>query len=229
MAILSLAIYGSRARGDYNESSDVDLFAITDEEKYKMVVEGINNLACYPESLAMQRARDGDLFILHICEESKEIYRSGFEMNDLKSAFRYKNNYNHEKICAAELAWFLIDLRSEFSNSLLVNKRVAWCVRTILIALAAEIKKPVFSRESLVKFSGNESVDNLIALKDSSVLNRIMFEELEEFLLKLNFFRPELSDISLSSYRRRFIKTENAMGLKTAMSLSSDLAAFGYS
>ena len=63
MAILSLALYGSRARGDFNNFSDIDLFAVTNEDHYKMIVDGSSNLACYPEKLALQRADSGDLFI----------------------------------------------------------------------------------------------------------------------------------------------------------------------
>ncbi|MFE8147193.1 nucleotidyltransferase domain-containing protein [Brenneria goodwinii] len=229
MAILTLTIYGSRARGDYTNSSDIDLFAITDEDHYRMVIEGETNLACYPKDLAEQRAMNGDLFILHICSEAKEIYGDGFYFNCLKNSFKYKLNYHQEKCNAAELAWSLIDLSSKFRNVLLLNRRIAWCVRTILIASAAESREPIFSKESLVEYSGNKLVDELITLKDSSIFNRACINELENFLLSLGFYRPTLPNISLNTYRDRFVVTNNEMGLKTLMSLSMENTFPGYS
>ncbi|MBL0868685.1 nucleotidyltransferase domain-containing protein [Pectobacterium carotovorum] len=229
MAILTLTIYGSRSRGDYTNSSDIDLFAITDEDHYKMVIEGKTNLACYPKGLAEQRAMNGDLFILHICREAKEIYGDGFYLNYLKNIFKYKPNYHHEKNNAAELAWSLIDLSSKFRNVLLLNRRIAWCVRTILIASAAESREPIFSKESLVEYSGSKLVDGLISLKDSSVFNRTCMSELERLLISLGFYRPTLPSVNLNTYRDRFLVTDNEMGLKTLMSLATDDTSLGYS
>lgn len=228
MAILSLAIYGSRARGDYNDLSDIDLFAITDEEHYRMSVEGNSNLACYPKELAIQRAKNGDLFILHICEESREIYSCGFGVSDIKLNFNYKGDYNYEKLCAADLAWFLIDFSGEFKDSTVFNKRIAWCVRTIFIACSAELRKPVFSRDALVNFSGDKVVDDLIKVKESKVMDLPLLKELQLLLIKLGFPKPFLKSSSVDNYHRRFIKTENAMGLKTIRFLARAETHFGY-
>jgi len=229
MAILTLAIYGSRSRGDYTNSSDIDLFAITDEEYYKMVVDGKTNLACYPMGLAEQRAINGDLFILHICSEAKEIYGDGFYLMQLRNSFKYKKNYNHVKINAADLAWFLIDLSPKIRNTLLLNKRIAWCVRTILIASAAESRKSIFSKKGLVDYSGHQFVDNLISSKDLPVYNRTLIHNLEDFLISLGFYRPILSTISMDSYRELFFIKGNEMGLKTLMSLATDDTSLEYS
>lgn len=229
MTILSLALYGSRARGDFNNFSDIDLFAITNEEHYKMIVDGNSNLACYPDKLVLQRAVSGDLFILHICEEAKEIYCGGVGIEDVRSAFRYRDDYMHEKLCAAELAWFLMDFSTSFRNALLLNKRMAWCVRTILIASSAEIRTPVFSREGLADFSGEKNVGKFIMLKDSTKLDLLIFKDLEDFLFNSGFKRPKLNDLSRSAYLKRFEQTKNAMGIKTFMAMANDESPFGYS
>ena len=229
MAILSLALYGSRARGDFNNSSDIDLFAVTNEDHYKMIVDGSSNLACYPEKLALQRADSGDLFILHICEEAKEIYCDGFGIESIRSAFRYKDDYMHEKLCAADLAWFLMDFSSSFRNVFLLNKRMAWCVRTILIASSAEVRNPIFSREDLASFSGEEKVGKFIMLKDSSNLDLLIFKDIEDFLINFGFQRPKLNDLSRNAYWKRFKQNKNAMGIKTFMAMANDEAPFSYS
>ncbi|HBY1008407.1 TPA: nucleotidyltransferase domain-containing protein, partial [Klebsiella pneumoniae] len=53
--------------------------------------------------------------------------------------------------------------------------------------------------------------------------------ELEMFLISLGFYRPILPNVSLNTYRDRFLVTNNEMGLKTLMSLSIDNTLLGYS
>ncbi|RMC66794.1 nucleotidyltransferase domain-containing protein, partial [Klebsiella michiganensis] len=77
--------------------------------------------------------------------------------------------------------------------------------------------------------SGNKLVDKLISLKDSSIFNRASMSELEMFLISLGFYRPILPNVSLNTYRDRFLVTNNEMGLKTLMSLSIDNTLLGYS
>ncbi|HDZ8857654.1 TPA: nucleotidyltransferase domain-containing protein [Aeromonas dhakensis] len=222
MAILSLSIYGSRSRGDHSESSDIDLFAITDEDHYKMVVNGITNMACYPTFLALQRANEGDLFILHLCEEAKELYHSEISLKQLKEAFKYKDNYCHEIMCASDLAWYLIDFKNEIRNPLLINKRIAWCVRTIIIAKSAERRKPVFSTKGLIEFSRIPEVYKLISLKDSISLNKDCISLLEGFLMSMGLNRPSAIINKNKSYYELFNITNNTMGIKTFESLENE-------
>ncbi|EME5082797.1 nucleotidyltransferase domain-containing protein [Klebsiella aerogenes] len=228
MAILSLSIYGSRARGDYSKSSDIDLFAVTDGNHYKMVVEGVTNMACYPKYLALQRANEGDLFMLHLCEEAKELYQSDFSLSQLKDEFKYKNNYSHEIICASDLAWCLIDFNFKIRNLVLINKRIAWCVRTILIAKSAEERNPVFSIKNLVEFSGIKEVEKLINLKDCSEFNRDSVVLLKQFLELMRLDRPVAILKNNSSYHEVFTKKNNVMGIKTLESLENDNFSLGY-
>lgn len=228
MAILSLSIYGSRSRGDHSESSDVDLFAITNEKYYKMVVNGITNIACYPKSLAVQRAGEGDLFMLHLCEEAKELYHSDYSLSQLKDEFRYKNSYSHEITCASHLAWYLIDFNSGVRNALLINKRIAWCVRTILIAKSAETRNPVFSTNGLVEYSGMQNVYNLIDLKDSHEFNLNSVTLLKDFLKSNGLKRPSVTIKSTKSYQDLFLMTNNIMGIKTLEAIDRDGSLCGY-
>ncbi|HGY1009366.1 TPA: nucleotidyltransferase domain-containing protein [Aeromonas salmonicida] len=228
MAILSLSIYGSRSRGDYSESSDIDLFAITDNDHYKMIVNGITNMACYPTSLALQRASEGDLFILHLCKEAKEIYHSEFSLNQLKEAFKYKDSYNHEIMCASDLAWYLIDFNNEIRNPLLINKRIAWCVRTIIIAKSAESRKPVFSTKELIEFSKIPDVYKLISLKDSIYFNKDNVSLLEAFLKSMKLNRPSSTIKSSQSYYDLFNRNKNTIGIKTFEALENERLFCGY-
>lgn len=229
MTILALALYGSRARGDNSEQSDVDLFAITDDHEYRMIVDGKTNIACYPLSLALERAMEGDLFILHICSEAKELYSPLGELNDLKSAFCYKDNYFREISQASDLAWFLADSGPNFRNFTLLNKRIAWCVRTILIAKSAQIKKPYFAASKLVELSGMPQTAMLIDGKNSISFRPELIEQLVCFLKISGASRPEIGSANiLTEYSNLFKKSGNSMGLKTLRSIQGDSAAENY-
>jgi len=228
MAILSLSIYGSRSRGDHSESSDIDLFAITNEEHYKMVVNGVTNIACYPKDLAVQRANEGDLFMLHLCEEAKELYHSDFSLSQLKDEFNYKSSYSHEITCASDLAWYLIDFNKDARNLFLINKRIAWCVRTILIAKSAEGRKPVFSTKGLVAFSGVKEVYDLVSIKDSHEFNLKSAALLESFLKLMGLKRPTMIIKNTKSYQDLFLMTNNIMGIKTLEAIDRDGSLCGY-
>lgn len=229
MAILALALYGSSARGDNNELSDVDLFAITDDDEYRMLVDGKINMACYPLPLALERARDGDLFILHICTEAKELYAFSGEFQQLKTAFCYKETYSREIANASNLAWFLVDAGSNFRNFNLLNKRIAWCVRTILIAKSAEIKMPCFAASELSKFSGVPHTAMLIDGKNSVIFRPELLENLVVFLNINAAARPVINgDKMLSEYSLLFKSSDNSMGLKTLLSIQGDTAAENY-
>lgn len=229
MTILALALYGSRARGDNSEQSDVDLFAITDEHEYRMMVNGKINVACYPFPLALERAAEGDLFILHICSEAKELYQSFGELNELKSTFCYKENYFLEVSRASDLAWFLVESGSDFRNFTLLNKRIAWCVRTILIAKSAQTKDPCFATSKLVEFSGMQHTVMLIEGKNSTLFQPELIERLIEFLKKMGMPRPNVKKSkALTEYSNIFKATSNSMGLKTLRSIQGDAAAENY-
>jgi hypothetical protein len=229
MAILALALYGSSVRGDDNELSDVDLFAITDDDEYRMLVEGKINTACYPLSLALERARDGDLFILHICTEAKELYAFSGEFQQLKTTFRYKKNYSREIAHASDLAWFLVDTGSHFRNFTLLNKRIAWCVRTILIAKSAENKMPCFAASELSTLSGSPYTAMLIDGKNSVIFRPELVEYLVAFLNVSATARPAIKgDNILSKYSLLFKYSGNSMGLKTLLSIQGDTAAEHY-
>lgn len=229
MAILTLSLYGSRARGDNTSSSDIDLFAITDEENYRMVVNGKANIACYPIELAVKRALDGDLFILHICEESKVIYEDGFDMGLVRESFKYKSDYSEDISKASDLAWFLISYFNKIQDVTLLNKRIAWCIRTILIAKSAELREPVFSTRELAERFHNPDIVFLIGAKDLSSPSDFLINKAASFLNSLSLPNPFHDNRELVFYSDFFKRTSNTMALKTIKSFFNNDQPFGYS
>lgn len=216
MSINSLLLYGSHARSDNTESSDIDLFAISDEPNYQMIVQGKTNIACYPEMLAYERSQNGDLFILHICSEAKPIYDPENKLETLREKFKYKDNYKTEKTQASDLGWFLVDNWRQIKNYALINKRIAWCVRTILIASSAEQRTPIFSSAELSLFSKKNYTKILIDSKNSQARNPEIVDHLSNFLSEIGSKRPSnITSKKIEEYANYFLKTKNIMGTKT--------------
>lgn len=228
MSMLSLSLYGSRARHDYSKSSDTDLFAITDDQRYQMLVNGKTNIACYPVDLAISRANGGDLFFLHIVTEAISLYDPQKYFEGVRGAFRYKKSYQSEVRNASELGYALLrnnELAEDFS---LYNKRLVWCIRTILIARCAEEKQPKFSAEDLSHHFGEPCISRVISIKDSDEYQKEAYNWAYK-LVKLFGVKPSVNMPAeyedLISY---FKDTGNFMGERTARLFSHDIETDKY-
>lgn len=194
MSIESLVIYGSTARGDQNETSDIDMFAIYSGEYYKMVVKGKLNVAMYPLHLAKKIMQKGGLFALHLKEEGVPLFNECL-FNEICSDFNYKDSYSEEIDTATKILEFICDNHKHIKNKLLMNKRISWSVRTILISLSAELRKPVFSKNKLALIFSNdivkeEDILKLIDLKSKTSYDKkiikICMTFLTQFGMKLD-------------------------------------------
>ncbi|EJP4346037.1 nucleotidyltransferase domain-containing protein [Escherichia coli] len=186
MDIKTLVIYGSTARGDQTEASDVDMFAIYDGLHYKMIVKGKLNIAMYPVALAKKIMEGGSLFALHLKEEGLPIFNEEL-FESISSSFKYKENYSDDIDTATKLLHFICTENNNIQNKFLMNKRISWCVRTILISLSAEMRAPIFAKESLaLKFSTelitHQDISTLIDLKSSKDDSKKLIPICQNFL-----------------------------------------------
>lgn len=167
MSIKSLILFGSRARNDNTIKSDIDILAIHTQNYYKMIAYNKHNIVYYNSELLEERTKTGNLFCLHIYKEGKIIYDTNNVFKNIIEKFRYKENYQNEIIEASDLGWLLLKYKDKFDNYFYYNKKLAWCIRTILIAQSAEKRTPVFSTNDLVNFSNDEDVAKIISAKYS--------------------------------------------------------------
>ncbi|MBK3471735.1 nucleotidyltransferase domain-containing protein [Pseudomonas carnis] len=228
MPIISLSVYGSRAREDHSDESDTDLFAITDDEQYAMIIEGSTNIACYPLDQAISRAEGGDLFFLHITTEGKPIYDPTGVFPKIQKHFCKKPNYSTEINNASDLGYALIAHSEHINNYYLLNKRLAWCLRTILIAKSAEMNRPTFSKEGLSRLFDDKTLINLISLKDCQSFASKAYPLFRSAFI--TYGAPPKKDLpndtnALADY---FLKSENTMGVKTARLLNRDINSESY-
>jgi hypothetical protein len=172
------------------------------------------------------RAQNGDLFVSHIVRESIPIYDPASQLDMLRSEFSFRQSYGDEIQRATDLGWFLVEHGMSIGSSALVNKRIAWCVRTILISRSAETGIPVFSALGLAEFAKSKAVLTLVKNKDETIIAADMLRDLEGVLASFGGDRIFRSRGSYSDYRRRFDSTMNKVGLGT---LRADaVASLGY-
>jgi Polymerase beta, Nucleotidyltransferase len=222
MSITALVLYGSIARGDNEKDSDIDMFAISTEQSYRMIVKNKINIAKYPYGLAQERAMRGDLFILHIITEGKIIYDSEGNFSTITSHFQYKDSYKNEIISATEIGLALFSLSSTIDNYYFLNKTMAWCVRTILIAKSADNRNPLFSARDLAEFSNAKSVYELIKNKDSNILDKSLSHKFLTFIHDFGdkeTIKTYVSKSTLDDYKAVFQLHGNKYGLKLLKSI----------
>jgi len=200
MKILCMALYGSCARGEETSGSDIDLFAIHNQNKYQMIVRGRVNIALYPHELAIKIMKSGNLFALHLRNEGIPVFNDSL-YEDIISYFRHKDCYTEDITKALFLAEYIVHNHNKIKNIAMMNKRISWCARTILIAISTELKTPYFSTGKLsTVFHFNElnssDIINIIELKN------IKYKDIDKLMKASVFFDniKEQRNISLDAF-----------------------------
>ncbi len=214
MPLWSMALFGSRARGDDDPDSDVDILLITDEEKPRLISSSRMSFSFYPSSWLISKAKEGDLFVLHLIREAKVMYDERGNFDAMSKAFQFRKSYAPLIEQASTLGRFLLRHREDFDEASVVNKRIAWCVRTILISRAAESGAAIFSASALAEFAGARSVEELIRNKAARSLNPSMLHSFRVFLDRWGHSDIEEA-ASPEAYLRHFRQTGNTVGLRT--------------
>ncbi len=216
MSVVAQYLFGSHARGDYNEQSDVDVLSITNESHFRTFSHGKLNVSFYPEEKILEDAQKGALFVLHIVREAVVIYDSYNFNLKLREQFELRNDYGREIRHASDLGWFLIKSAGWFRDSQLVNRRLSWCVRTILIAITAQEGRPVFSPHDLSAIANRAYVPRLLALKSIAGAGPREFKALKSFLMEFGFEEPPaVASGDLKRIWTHFRSTANGIAMST--------------
>ncbi|MFI4973076.1 MAG: nucleotidyltransferase domain-containing protein [Caulobacterales bacterium] len=227
MTVSTVALFGSRARGDQEDGSDIDLLLVTQEDRPRHVTMGNLSLSFYPLEDLLAGARQGDLFVCHLCQEAKPIYDPAHELGRLRSALRLRASYSDVVKKASDLAWYLARYGGQLPHAHLVNRRIAWCVRTILISRAAELRRPVFSAGQLAAFADDPGVERLIRRKmESDPPSSRIRGRLRALLVKWGTSDPVGRTACMDAYRTVFESTESAVALQTLKGLA-DTSDYG--
>ena len=106
--ILALVLFGSRARGDHDDRSDVDLLALAGHCGPTFSARPGVTISCYPLDHVLRRARSGDLFAFHLVAEGKVLYEREPVFNLVQRAFCFRSDYTREIEMASDVGWFLL-------------------------------------------------------------------------------------------------------------------------
>ncbi len=151
--LLSVVLYGSRARGDNRATSDVDMLGIVEGGSLRREVSaGGTSMYHYPVDLLLRDSSKGNLFVLHIITEGKVLHDTLCCVDKIKEKFQYKKNYSDEILEASMIVEFIL-ARKQLLSRKDVRKRLVWGIRTILISRAADQRVPIFSSNALTAFS----------------------------------------------------------------------------
>lgn len=230
MAIVAQYIFGSHARGDYTKDSDIDLLSVTDDDVFASFSHGELNVSFYPRRNLLEDARKGSLFVMHIVREAVPTYDPENIHADVVQNFWWRSNYCDEIAKASDLGWFLLNHQSEFRNRQVVNRRISWSVRTILIALTAENGAPVFSPHELARFADRSYVNRLLSLKSRDTITMDDLADLRAFLAEFGNAAPAVALVKdLKGTWIHFRDTKNSIGIKTITQMEIDVQDEFYS
>lgn len=213
----ALVLFGSVARGSADSQSDIDLLAVGGATVASSMKSNGVEVQNYSTEKFMSLAKEGDLFGAHIAMEGKAIFDPHNIFVRFREEYTLKENYETEISNAFDLATYLLFYGKNFPNQDLVARRVAWAVRTVLIATLAERRKFVFSPEGLKREFPFNWTSPLIDLRRNGAgkeFGGFLIDFLRNFE-KLSIPFPE------SHYLEKFSDTNNAVALGSLRKLNS--------
>jgi len=200
--IISLIVFGSYARGDTDEFSDLDLLGIVDDKILKSTPVRDINLSIYSIGKLIELMETGDLFALHLKMEGRALFGDAI-FHEVIKKFKYKETYASDIAYALLMGSLIIENKSIIKNWFIANKRIAWTVRTIIISLSAENREPVFSKNAISNYIeipglSNKDILAIINIKREKEPDLEILEKLSDFY---SFFKNDMEIISLETLK----------------------------
>lgn len=213
-------LFGSLARGDSSENSDIDILVSAPQGRLVSVKEGDAEIQHTPQETLLEMARRGDLFAIHLAYEAKAISDPSHFFQEFKAQLVIRRDYSKERDWAFTLLSYLrLNKDFEFKPELR-NKRIAWCVRTVLISLLIERGRIIFSPFRLAQEYPDEFVDRLIALRRETDGETFFLDDTLKFLKKYD--QKNVWKYSTAKLEDQFEIDENEVALATIKALKKE-------
>jgi hypothetical protein len=222
----TVILFGSTARGDSDAQSDIDILILEDDTFPKSIKDGALEIQKLSKKIAMRKAISGDLFMLHVVHEGKMISDPGNFFPHLRESFVIKKSYMSERREALLLASFIHSNWQHFTNKTLLNKRIAWSVRTIVISQLVEEGKIIFSPKGLCDAVKEMDISSLVGLRRFSDDSATIMPALRDFLLHRG--GGEFLDLDGPEFAKEIKSLGKSVALSTFRSFLSGNAAFNY-
>lgn len=176
-------LYGSHARGDARDTSDVDILQVTPAHSEPYAV-GRFNITCYTFDQLLRLARRGGLFARHLVAEAVPLADPQDLLGTLKSAYVALQTYHpvRSEVCGCAP---LLDVgESEFNDNLNgLSSLVSYLIRTHLYALAFDQGARSFAMGHVLDLLGQRKAGDILSSVrqrnfSAFVTARKLFEEL---------------------------------------------------
>lgn len=213
MNVYAIFLFGSRARGDHSQNSDIDLLAVTDASEPLVSGSKTASLYQYSYEWLISKASKGDLFAWHLVSEAQAVFDPNDFLGHLRSKFLFAESYEEQIKKASDVGWLIASRGTELEAKM-ANRWLTWSVRTISIAHAAQIRTPAFAADALASALKQPDIGFLIEQKNLPEFSRHSLIKLTEFLTEFGKAAPLTGTLSTEEYAVHFRKTDNNVGLK---------------
>jgi len=199
-------LYGSRARGDGGEHSDVDLLQVTIRESFSHH-KGRYSVVAYPFDRLFSLARAGSLYVLHLKLEGRVLEDAYGDLARVLDAYAPPVSYDplNEGLRAAAS---MLDVPCDWSgNRTGLFRAGVFILRTALYARCAAAGRPTFAMAEVARHVGDPRVESVSALKHRTEIGPdeiALIRGLVERYLGLEVRNPygTLEALAVSLYRR---------------------------
>lgn len=159
----ALFLYGSHARGDAQEASDVDILQVTPTHTAPYAV-GRVNVTCYTLDQLLRLARKGGLFARHLVEEALPLADPHDVLGALKSAYVFPVDYHGVKREVCGCAPLLDVADPQFNeNADGLSSLVSYLIRTYLYATAFDHRAKSFAMGHVLDLLGQQRASSVLS------------------------------------------------------------------